>query len=181
MCTNKSLVWSWIPDCSEGRYTSACHAVYYLFRELPVRYNRHGFRIEFLDQTICQFHHIRFLMFTRICRVSYQFSNPCPCFEYLLPYNTASGDFSRIESTKLSPKVSRTFGDVHKSLIGTLCSNITGAQGPMPEPVATTTRRRKRGTIRSTPKVGTPRIHKCVGGLSICFAVQSPARLTTSE
>ncbi len=94
---------------------------------------------------------------------------------------TASGDFSKIESTSLLPKVSRTLGDVQSSLMGTRCSKTHGAQGPIPEPVATITRRRNRGTIRSTPKVGTPRTHICAGGLSICFAVQSPALLTTKE
>ena len=94
---------------------------------------------------------------------------------------TAPGDFFNMESTNSSPNVSRTFGDVHKSLIGTLCSRIQGAHGPIPEPVATNTRRRKRGTIRSTPNVGAPLTQRVDGGLSICFAVQSPALLTTNE
>jgi len=94
---------------------------------------------------------------------------------------TAPGDFFNMESTNSSPNVSRTFGDVHKSLIGTLCSRIQGAHGPIPDPVATNTRRRKRGTIRSTPNVGAPRTQSVDGGLSICFAVQSPALLTTKE
>ena len=94
---------------------------------------------------------------------------------------TAPGDFFSMESTNSSPNVSRTFGDVHKSLIGTLCSRIQGAHGPIPEPVATNTRRRKRGTIRSTPNVGAPLTQRIDGGLSICFAVQSPALLTTKK
>ena len=35
--------------------------------------------------------------------------------------------------------------------------------------------------MRKTPHVGIPRTHRCVGGFSICFDVQSPARETTSE
>jgi hypothetical protein len=53
--------------------------------------------------------------------------------------------------------------------------------GPMPLPVATKTTRLKRGTMRRTPKVGTPRTQSSVGGLSIMPLVQSPARETTRE
>ena len=65
--------------------------------------------------------------------------------------------------------------------MGTRPSKIHGAQGPIPDPVATNTRRRKRGTMRRTPKVGIPRTHSSVGGFMICFVVQSPALLTTRE
>lgn len=101
---------------------------------------------------------------------------------------TASGDFSNMESTNPSPNVSRTFVDINKSLLGTICSRIQGTQGPIPEPVgpipepvATNTRWQKRGTIQSTPNVGAPQIQSVDGGLSICFAVQSPTLLTTKE
>jgi len=94
---------------------------------------------------------------------------------------TASGGFSNMEFTNPSPNVSQTFVDIHKSLLGTICSRKQGAQGPIPELVATNTRWRKRGTIQSTPNVGAPQIQGVDGGLSICFAVQSPALLTTKE
>lgn len=94
---------------------------------------------------------------------------------------TAPGDASRIESTSLSPKVFRTFGDVQRSRIGTRCSSMQGAHGPIPLPVATNTSLRNRGTILSTPHVGIPRTQSDVGGFSICLPVQSPARDTTKE
>lgn len=86
-----------------------------------------------------------------------------------------------MESTSLSPKVCRTLGDVHKSRIGTRCSRIHGAHGPIPLPVATKTTRLKRGTIRRTPNVGIPLTQRCFGGFWIWFVVQSPALDTTRE
>ena len=102
-----------------------------------------------------------------------------PCVR--VSYITAPGDFSKIESTNSSPNVFRTFGDVHKRRIGTRCARIHGAQGPIPDPVATNTSLRNNGTIRNTPAVGMLRTHRCVGGLAITSDVQSPARETTSE
>lgn len=58
---------------------------------------------------------------------------------------------------------------------------MQGAQGPIPLPVATNTRRLKSGTILKTPQVGIPLTQSDVGGFSICLLVQSPARDTTSE
>jgi hypothetical protein len=100
----------------------------------------------------------------------------------------------------LSPKVLRTSGEVQSRRMGTLLSRMQGAQGPIPDPlqineqlgntarkmgerlpVATNTTRRNSGTIRKTPQVGMPRIHRWVGGSIICFEVQSPAFETTSE
>lgn len=94
---------------------------------------------------------------------------------------TASGHFSRIVSTSSSPNVWRTFGDVQRSRIGTRRSRMHCMQGPIPLPVATRTRRRKRGATWINPMVGIPRTHISLGGFRIFFDVQSPARDTTKE
>ena len=94
---------------------------------------------------------------------------------------TAPGAFSIIASTSSLPNVSLTSGEVHNSWMVARRSNMKDAHGPIPLPVATSTTRLKRGKMRTTPQVGIPRTQTCVGGCSICLAVQSPARDTRSE
>lgn len=94
---------------------------------------------------------------------------------------TALGSVCNTESTRGFPKVCSWFGAVHKMRQRTFRARMTARQGPIPEPVATSTTERKSGAIRSTPQAGIPRTQMCVGARLMVRFVKSPALLTTRE
>ncbi len=64
---------------------------------------------------------------------------------------------------------------LHSTAVGQLGAWMWPRHGPMPDPVATTTMRRKRAEMRITPQAGILRTQRCVGGFLMQRRVQSPA------